>query len=153
MKKKKWNLEIKCFNIKNGPSFDLHAISKFLGLKGQSDWLSKAMYKTDYLFFGYEINSEGKRYQSQSTTKNSTNYSDTEVNIRFQFQYSSSQYKNIRPSCLSTWNDKTKTPEKFIKHFKRFIGKLPTNLIGNKTELRQRIQKLFDELKKELTDK
>ena len=26
---KKWNLEIKCFNIKNGPSFDLHAISKF----------------------------------------------------------------------------------------------------------------------------
>ena len=111
------------------------------------------MYKTDYLFFGYEINSEGKRYLKSIHHKKLHEVLGYGGKHEISVQYSSSQYKNIRPSGVSTWNDGTKTPEKFIKHFKRFIGKLPTNLIGNKTELRQRIQKLFDELKKELTDK
>ena len=150
--KNKWNLEIKCFNISNPPSFDIYSISKFLGEKEEDDWLSKTLYKTDYLIFGYEINSEGRRYLKsihQTKLHEILGYGGKHG---ISVQYSGGQYKNIRPSKVSTWNDKTKTPEKFIKHFKKFIGKLPTEITGNKTKLKQRIQKLFDDLENELTN-
>ncbi len=150
--KNKWNLEIKCFNISNKPSFDIYSISKFLGEKEEDDWLSKTLYKTDYLIFGYEINSEGRRYLKsiyQTKLHEILGYGGKHA---ISVQYSGGQYKNIRPSLVSTWNDKTKTPKKFIKHFKKFIGKLPTEITGNKTKLKQRIQKLFDDLEKELTN-
>ena len=148
-----WNLEIKCFKIKNGPAFDIHAISKFLGLKGESDWLSKAMHKTDYLIFGYEIDEQGKRYLKSFKHKKLHEILGYGGKHEISVQYSGGQYKNIRPSAASTWNDDTKTPKKFIKHFKKFIGKLPTEITGNKIKLKQRIQKLFDDLEKKLTNK
>lgn len=151
--KNKWNLEIKCFNKKNGPSFDIYSISKFFGQRDETDWISKAMHKTDYLIFGYEINSDGKRCLKSIDHKKLHEILGYGTKHEISVQYSGSQYKNIRPAGVSTWNDETKTPEKFIKHFKKFIGKLPENLTGNKTELIQRIQKLFDKLKKELTGK
>jgi len=148
----KWNLEIKCFNLKNGPAFDIHAISKFLGMKGESDWLSKAMHKTDYLIFGYEINDQGKRYLRSFQHKKLHEILGYGGKHEISVQYSGGQYKNIRPSAASTWDDEVKTPKKFIQHFKKLIGKLPKALTGNKHHLKRRIQELFDELNKELTE-
>jgi len=151
--KNKWNLEIKTFLISRAPpSFDIYSISKFFGLKNEADWLFKAMYKTDYLLFGYEINSDGKRILKsiyQKKLHEILGYGGKHE-ISVQYNNPTKQYKNIRPSSTPTWNDKSKTPEIFIKYFKKFIDKLPVNLTGNKSELKKHITKQFDNLNQEI---
>lgn len=148
--KNKWNLEIKCFLVGGVNQFDIYSISKFLGEKEEADWLSKALYKTDYIIFGYEINSDGKRYLKSIDHKKLHEILGYGTKHEISVQYSGGQYKNIRPANVSTWNDKTKTPKKFIKHFKKFIDKLPKNLTGNKSELKKQITKQFDNLNQEI---
>ena len=150
--KNKWNLEVKCFKMPNvfPPAFDIYSVSKFLGEKGEDDWLSKALYKTDYLIFGYEINSEGKRYLKSIHHKKLHEILGYGGKHEISVQYSGGQYKHIRPSSTPTWNNETKTPKKFIKHFKKFIDKLPVNLTGNKSELKKHITKQFDNLNQEI---
>lgn len=150
--KYKWNLEIKCFLIGSPNQFDIYDITNFFGNKEQEDWLSKAMHKTDYLIFGYEINSEGKRYLKSIYHKKLHEILSYGGRHEISVQYSKSakQYKKIRPARANTWNDETKTPEYFIKHFEKFIDKLPKNLTGNKSELKKRITKQFANLKQEI---
>lgn len=146
-----WNLEIKVFKSGNPPAFDVYSISKFFGSKDEDDWLSKSIHKTDYLIFEYEIDSDGKRTLKSIHHKKLHEILGYGGAHEISVQYSGNQYKNIRPSHQTTWGDNTKTPEKFIKHFKKFVGKLPTDLTGNKTNLKRRIQRLFDALKEELS--
>ena len=148
--KNKWNLEIKCFLLTTPNQFDIYSISKFLREKEEADWLSKALYKTDYLIFGYEINSEGKRYLKSIHHKKVHEILGYGGKHEISVQYSGGQYKKIRPANVSTWNNEEKTPKKFIKHFKKFIDKLPVNLTGNKSKLKKHITKQFDNLNQEI---
>ena len=147
--KYKWNLEIKAFI--NTPGFDIYSISKFFGSKGKKDWLSKSLHKTDYLIFEYATKSNGKIFLKSFWHKKLHEILGYGGINELSVQYVKGQYKNIRPIAPSTWDDSTKTPEQFIRHLKKFIGKLPTNITGNKRQLKTQITKQFSDLKQELS--
>jgi hypothetical protein len=145
-----WHIEIKVFKSSNGPGFDVYDIPKFFGSKEKDDWLSRAIHKTDYLIFEYEIADEKRTLKSLSHKKlhEIIGYDQTHP---ITVQYSKKAYKKIRPSSASTWGDRSKTPEKFIKYFKEFVRILPTDLTGRKRKLKNRIDLLFNNLKEELS--
>lgn len=141
--RKKFEYEMKTYTIK--PSFDIANFSSYISQLTEDHGVFRKLFRTKYIVFEYEIKDEIIVIKSFHVLNvwqivgYSGKYPITLQNKR-------RMWYNIRPSSANDWNDKEKTPDKFIASIIQAIKECPNN-IKKKDDIISNIQKQYAKIK------
>ena len=139
---KEYDWELKCFQ--NNPNFDISNFTSYLYQLEKENGVYKKMFSTNYLVFQYTIH-ESYTHINSFWMLNVWNMVGYNKKYPITLQNKKGMWYNVRPSNHKEWNDKDKTPQKFITNFCKAIQECP-NKIEKKDEIISSIQKQFDNL-------
>ena len=137
-----YDWELKCFQ--NRPNFDISNFTSYLYQLEKKDGVYKKLFSTNYLVFQY-TNHESYTLIDSFWMLNVWDIIGYDTKYPITLQNKKGVWYNIRPSNHKDWNNKDKTPQKFITHFCKAIQECP-NKIEKKDEMIDSIQKQFDNL-------
>ena len=140
--KKKFHFEQKAFN--KTPGFDLANFDSFVDQISKPGGLNERLFKTKYLIYEYAVH-EGVFVVKHFWMLNLWNMPSYDNKYPISIQVKRNMWYNIRPGPVSGWDDKSKTPAKFIANLLECIRRCEQ--IKNKAEIIASIEKQMGEAK------
>lgn len=140
---KKFEYEMKTY-MKH-PGFDIANFSSYISQLTVENGVFRKLFQTKYLVFEYEID-DNEITIKKFKDLNVWNIVGFTGKYPLTLQNKRNMWYNIRPSSVTDWDSKNKTPEMFINNIIKAIEECP-NSIKDKEETITNIQGQFDTIK------